>query len=67
MMYDLRKLEEKFHEFLTDGLKEEDYDRTRLPKLTEKLFRELGELRWIYFFRYSLCRIINIVNNWYDL
>ena len=54
MMYDLRKLEEKFHEFLTDGLKEEDYDRNRLPKLSEKLFTELGELRWIYLFRYYL-------------
>ena len=54
MMYDLTKLEEKFHEFLTDGLKEGDYDRNRLPKLSEKLFAELGELRWIYYFRYYL-------------
>ena len=53
-MHDLKKLEEKFHEFLTDGLKEGDYDRTRLPKLSEKLFTELGELRWIYLFRYYL-------------
>ena len=54
MMYDLTKLEEKFHEFLTDGLKEGTYDRTKLPKLSEKLFTELGELRWIYYFRYYL-------------
>ena len=54
MMHDLKKLEEKFHEFLTDGLKEGTYDRNKLPKLTEKLFTELGELRWIYYFRYYL-------------
>ena len=54
MMYDLTKLEEKFHEFLTDGLKEGTYDKSRLPKLSEKLFTELGELRWIYYFRYYL-------------
>ena len=53
-MYDLKKVEEKFHEFLTDGLKEGTYDKSRLPKLSEKLFTELGELRWIYYFRYYL-------------
>ncbi|MBR5503276.1 MAG: hypothetical protein IKV87_02350 [Methanobrevibacter sp.] len=53
-MYDLSKLEEKFHEFLTDGLKEGDYDKSKLPKLNEDLFEEMGELRWTYYFRYYL-------------
>ena len=29
MMHDLKKLEEKFHEFLTDGLKEGTYDKNK--------------------------------------
>ena len=39
MMHDLKKLDEKFHEFLKSGLNEKDYDFDEI-EITEKLLDE---------------------------
>ena len=47
-MYDLDKLNEKFHEFLTDGLSEEQIEKRQLPDLSEDLFTQMKEIKWRY-------------------
>ena len=39
MMHDLKKLDDKFHEFLKSGLNEKDYDFDEI-EITEKLLDE---------------------------
>ena len=39
MMYDLKKLEEKFHEFLKDGINEKEFDIDGV-KITEELLKQ---------------------------
>lgn len=47
-MHDLERLNEKFHEFLTDGLSEEQIKKRQLPDLSEDLFTQMKEIKWRY-------------------
>ena len=47
-MPDLKKINEKFQGFLTDGLNEEEIKKLQVPELSEELFETPKEIKWRY-------------------
>ena len=45
-MTDLKKINEKFQEFLTEGLSEEELENLQVPELYEGLFETPIEIKW---------------------